>query len=143
MLIKVGEQLGYMIKTFLVHAVKATQTSPGKGQIVWLVTDENRVPRKVVGITDTDDQGVVKAIKPIYNRESPLVEALTPLVRGDLVTVDFRPFNLTQDYEGRIAYERLDDGNRRFLIPRLSKLAALATLSVALGIALVLIYHYL
>ena len=131
-----------MIKTFVVHAVKATQTSPGKGLIIWLLTDENRIPRKVLGITDTDENGVVKAVKPIYSREAPLVEALTPLVRGDLVTIDFRPFNLAHNYDGRIAYKTLDS-NPHFLIPRLSKLAAMTTLGCALGIALVITYHYL
>jgi hypothetical protein len=134
--------MGSMIKTFLVHAVKATEVSPGKGLITWLVTDENRIPRKVMGITETDERGVVKAVKPVYSRETPLVEALTPLVRGDMITIDFRPFNLTHDYEGRIAYSPVD-AEQRFLIPRLSKLVALATLAAAVGIALVVTYHYL
>lgn len=131
-----------MIKTFLVHAVKTSQVAPGKGLITWLVTDENRIPRKVLGLTETDEEGLVKAVKPVYSRETPLVEALTTLVRGDLVTIDFRPFNLTQGYEDRLIYAAAEP-NRRFLIPHLSKLVALATLACALGIALGLIYHYL
>ncbi|HMT93784.1 hypothetical protein [uncultured Thiothrix sp.] len=131
-----------MIKTFLVHAAKTTQVAPRKGLITWLVTDENRVPRKVMGLTELDESGLVKTVKPVYSRETPLVEALTTLVRGDLVTIDFRPFNLTHGYEERLVYESIDQ-NKRFLLPRLSKLVALATLACALGIALVLIYHYL
>lgn len=131
-----------MIKTFLVHAVKTTQVAPGKGLITWLVTDENRVPRKVMGLTETDDEGLVKAVKPVYSRETPLVEALTTLVRGDLVTIDFRPFNLSHGYEDRLIYASVDQ-NRYFLLPRLSKLVAMATLAAALGIALVVTYHYL
>lgn len=131
-----------MIKTFLIHAVKTTEVAPGKGLIIWLVTDENRVPRKVMGLTDTDEQGIVKTVKPIYSRETPLVEALTTLVRGDMITIDFRPFNLTHDYNERLSYQALDE-NRHFLIPRLSKLAAITTLGCALGIALVVTYHYL
>lgn len=131
-----------MIKTFLVHAVKATQTSPGKGIMVWLVTDENRVPRKVMGLTELDSQGLVTTVKPIYSRETPLVAALSTLVRGDLVTVDFRPFNLANQYEERLVYEPIDR-YRLLIIPRLSKLIALATLACALAIALVVIYYYL
>lgn len=134
--------LGFMIKTFLVHAVKATETSPGKGIMVWLVTDENRVPRKVMGLTELDSQGLVTAVKPIYSRETPLVSALSTLVRGDLVTVDFRPFNLANQYEERLVYEPIDR-YRLLIIPRLSKLIALATLACALAIALVVIYYYL
>lgn len=134
--------LGFMIKTFLVHAVKTTQTSSGKGLIVWLITDENRVPRKVMGLVDINEQGLVIAVKPIYSRETPLVEALRPLVRGDLVTVDFRPFNLANNYEERLVYETIDQ-YKPFLIPRLSKLVAHATLGCALGIALIVTYHYL
>jgi hypothetical protein len=59
-----------------------------------------------------------------------------------MITIDFRPFNLTHDYEGRIAYSPVD-AEQRFLIPRLSKLVALATLAAAVGIALVVTYHYL
>lgn len=131
-----------MIKTFLIHAVKTTQISPGKGLMIWLVTDERRIPRKVMGLTETDDQGLVKTVKPVYSRETPLVDALSTLVRGDLVTVDFRPFNLT-NYDGeRLVYERLNT-HHRFLLPRLSKLAAITSLGCALGIALVVGYHYL
>lgn len=131
-----------MIKTFLVHAVKTTQVAPGKGLITWLVTDENRVPRKVMGLAETDEKGLIKEVKPVFSRETPLVEALTTLVRGDLVTIDFRPFNRSQGYEERLVYEKINQ-NRHFLIPHLSKLFALTSLACALGIALVLIYHYL
>lgn len=133
-----------MIKTFLIHAVKSTQTAPGKGLIIWLVTDENRIARKVLGVTTTDEQGVIKTVKPVYSRETPLVAALTPLVRGDMVTIDFRPFNLIHHYEERLTYQRLDlDTDRQFLIPRLSKLAAMTSLGCALGVALIVTYHYL
>lgn len=137
-----GKQVGSMIKTFLVHAVKTTQVSPGKGLITWLVTDENRIPRKVLGVTETDEQGFVKAVKPVYSRETPLVDALKTLVRGDMVTVDFRPFNLINYDDERLVYAPFN-ARHRFLLPRLSKLAAITTLGCALGIALVVIYHYL
>lgn len=132
-----------MIKTFLVHAVKATQTSPGKGVMVWLVTDENRIPRKVMGLTELDPQGLVTSVKPVYSREAPLVTALSRLVRGDLVTVDFRPFNLANHYEERLVYAPVVRHQPFIIIPRLSKLIALTTLACALAIALGVTYYYL
>ena len=96
-----------MIKTFTIHAISRKEISPGKGSIIWLLSDEKGAPRKVASIADINKAGVVEAIHPVYSREAPLVDALLPRLKGERVTVDFAPFNQAKGYAARDAYRQM------------------------------------
>lgn len=84
-----------MIKTFTLNAIEHKEVSKGKGLITYHVVDENKVPRKVAGVTTLDRKKNIKHIRAVYERETPLVNALSGLPTGKKVRVDFREFNKT------------------------------------------------
>lgn len=69
--------------------------------MTWLLSDEKGVPRKVNGITNIDQDGVIDAIHPVHKRESPLVERLYAAEKGDVFTIDFTEFNRREGYKPR------------------------------------------
>ncbi|PIE01560.1 MAG: hypothetical protein CSA79_00470 [Thiothrix nivea] len=93
-----------MKKTFTVHSFYHKEVSPGKGSVTWLLSDEQGVPRKVSGVTDIDEEGVIAAIHPVYQRETPLVERLYAAEKGDRFTIDFTAFNQREGYKPRQVY---------------------------------------
>ncbi len=90
-----------MKKTFTVHSFYHKEVSPGKGSITWLLSDEQGMPRKVNGVTDIDEEGVIEAIHSVYKRETPLVERLYAAEKGDRFTIDFTEFNQREGYKSR------------------------------------------
>lgn len=90
-----------MKKKFTIHEVSRKEISPGKGSMIWLLSDEKGIPRKVNAIADLDKDGVVNAIHAVYSRETPLVEALIYHFAGDELEIDFSAFNAKNRYEPR------------------------------------------
>lgn len=84
-----------MIKTFTLKSIEHKEVSSGKGLITYHVVDENNVPRKAAGVTTLDRKKNIKHIKAVYEREIPLINALSELSVGKRVRVDFREFNKT------------------------------------------------
>jgi len=87
-----------MTKTFNVHAVHHTEVSPGKGSIIWLLSDEKGKPRKINAITDIDADGFIEGFHAVYKREIPLVEQLQRVEKGDNFTIDFSAYNQQKNY---------------------------------------------
>ena len=96
-----------MKKTFFVHASHHREISPGKGSIIWLLSDEKGRPRKVNAITDIDPQGLISPIQAVYKREIPLVERLHYTAKGETFELDFNPYNQEQNYQPREVYDNL------------------------------------
>lgn len=96
-----------MTKRFTVHAVYHKEISPGKGSIVWLLSDERGTPRKINGITAVDGNGVIDSIQAVYKRETPLIARLHNAQKGDSFAIDFSDYNQQCDYTPREAYNNL------------------------------------
>ncbi len=96
-----------MIKTFTVHSTYHQEVSPGKGSIIWLLSDEKGRPRKITAITDINEKNEIVAAQAVYKREAPLVEHLGPLVKGDTFTLDFSHYNKQQNYAPREVYDNM------------------------------------
>lgn len=94
-----------MKKTFTVHGLQHKEVSPGKGAITWLISDEKGVPRKITGVTDIDNEGVIETIAPVYKRETPLVNRLYAAEKGDVFDIDFTEFNRKEGYKAREVYD--------------------------------------
>ena len=94
-----------MKKTFTVHGLQHKEVSPGKGSITWLLSDEKGEPRKIIGITDIDKEGVIDTITPVYKRETPLVKRLYAAEKGDVFDIDFTEFNRKEGYKAREVYD--------------------------------------
>lgn len=97
-----------MIKTFTIRAVTHKEISPGKGSIVWQLTDEAGNPRKVTAITTLDKNGYIDHMQAIYKRERPLVEALQQREEGEIFTKDFSKFNRENGYVAREMYNNMN-----------------------------------
>lgn len=97
-----------MIKTFTIRAVTHKEISPGRGSIVWQLTDESGNPRKVSAITTLDKNGYIDHMQAIYKRERPLVEALQQRDEGETFTKDFSKFNRENGYVAREMYNNMN-----------------------------------
>lgn len=96
-----------MIKTFTIHSSYQQEISPGKGSIIWLLSDEKKQPRKIAAITDVDKQNNIVAMQAVYKREIPLVERLQELAKGDTFTIDFSAYNEQENYTPREMYNNM------------------------------------
>lgn len=96
-----------MIKTFTIHSSYQQEISPGKGSIIWLLSDEKKRPRKIAAITDVDKQNNIVGMQAVYKREKPLVERLQELVKGDSFTIDFSDYNEQENYTPREMYDTM------------------------------------
>ena len=96
-----------MIKTFTIHSTYQQEISPGKGSIIWLLSDEKKRPRKIAAITDVDKQNNIVSMQAVYKREIPLVERLQQLVKGDTFTIDFTAYNAQENYNPREMYDNM------------------------------------
>lgn len=94
-----------MKKTFTIHDITRKEISPGKGSMVWFLTDEKGLPRKVNAITDVDKDGVVHGVNAVYSRETPLVTTLMYRDVGDEFSIDFSSFNNSHHYTPRKPYK--------------------------------------
>lgn len=82
-----------MQKTFLVKSRNFKEISDGKGSLEFLLVDENGDERMVVATAQVGRFGALKAIKPVYKREIPLIKALAKASVDDSISIDFTDFN--------------------------------------------------
>ncbi|MGB0845950.1 MAG: hypothetical protein ACPGSM_04455 [Thiolinea sp.] len=120
-----------MKKTFTVHAVHHKEVSPGKGSIIWLLSDEKGLPRKITAITDIDDKGVIDNMQAVYKREIPLVERLHSSEKGESFTIDFSIYNQQQNYAPREAYNNMRTQEKAAGFGAIATKAALAVGALA------------
>lgn len=82
-----------MIKTYKLKEYQCKEISPGKGSISYLLIDELGQERVVTAMATLGIIKKIKAVEPIYHRETPLVEALSKASINDQFDVDFSHFN--------------------------------------------------
>ena len=125
-----------MSKTFTIREIQHKEVSSGRGSIIWLLTDENGLPRKVNAITDVAANGVIKKMRAVYKREVPLVEHLHYANEGQTVTVDFSAYNKQENYAPREAYNNMRTIERvGGIATGVTRLAMLAGLLLTLWLA--------
>lgn len=123
-----------MKKTFTVREMHHKEISPGKGSIVWLLADEAGLPRKVNAITDVAGDGVIEKMRPVYKRETPLVERLHYMNEGQTFIIDFSSYNQQENYAPREVYSHMRT------LERVGNTATLINRSVMLGGLLVVLW---
>ena len=87
-----------MKKTFIVRQYQHKAIAADRGVAVWELVDEAERPRKVTALTQLDAAGIIENAKPVYHRETPLVEHLLNAGEGECFSIDFSSFNTTQQY---------------------------------------------
>jgi hypothetical protein len=94
-----------MKKTFIVRKYQHEAIAANRGVAVWELTDEAERPRKVTALTHLDQAGVIENAKPVYHRETPLVEQLLNVCEGESFSIDFTSFNTAQQYAPRASLQ--------------------------------------
>jgi hypothetical protein len=84
-----------MLKTFTLNNRVDEQLSDTAGTIVFSVTDENNVERKIFADTFLDENHVPQGVTASNKRELPLVEGLFRMDIGETTSIDFTLFNKT------------------------------------------------
>ena len=122
-----------MQKTFIVRKYQHEAIAVDRGVAVWELLDEAERPRKVTALTQLDAAGVIENAKPVYHRETPLVEQLLNVCQGESFTIDFTSFNTAQQYAPRLCLQTTGSvGNTGDMLPLFlfRVMAALGLLSV-------------
>ena len=122
-----------MKKTFIVRQYQHEAIAADRGVAVWELIDEAERPRKVTALTQLDAAGIIENAKPIYHRETPLVEQLLNVCQGESFTIDFTSFNTAQQYAPRLCLQTTGSvGNTGDILPLFlfRVMAALGLLSV-------------
>lgn len=122
-----------MKKTFIVRQYQHEAIAADRGVAVWELVDEAERPRKVTALTQLDAAGIIENAKPIYHRETPLVEQLLNVCQGESFTIDFTSFNTAQQYAPRLCLQTTGSvGNTGDMLPLFlfRVMAALGLLSV-------------
>ena len=122
-----------MKKTFIVRKYQHEVIATDRGVAVWELVDEAERPRKVTALTQLDTTGIIENAKPIYHRETPLVEQLLNVCQGESFTIDFMSFNTAQQYAPRLRLQPTSNaGNTGDALPLFlfRLMAAMGLLSV-------------
>ena len=122
-----------MKKTFIVRQYQHEAIAADRGVAVWELIDEAERPSKVTALTQLDAAGIIENAKPIYHRETPLVEQLLNVCQGESFTIDFTSFNTAQQYAPRLCLQTTGSvGNTGDMLPLFlfRVMAALGLLSV-------------
>ena len=82
-----------MIKNYTIIEKEIKEISASKASIRYVLLDEQGQERVVEAFAKLGMTKKVKSLKPIYQRETPLVEALTNAEIDDVINVDFTEFN--------------------------------------------------
>ena len=96
-----------MKKTFIVRKYQHEAIAANRGIAVWELIDEVERPRKVTALTQLDHAGAIENAKPVYHRETPLVEQLLNVCEGESFSVDFTSFNTAQQYAPRASLQSI------------------------------------
>lgn len=122
-----------MKKTYTIQSVTHTAISDEKGSIIWHLTEPGGRQRKVNGITSLDKVGLINSARPVYVRETPLVEALLPRNEGETFTIDFTEFNSAQGYINREIYANMRRSERlACMVSKTGRYLAVAGLLIVL-----------
>ena len=78
---------------YTVTGYNFTEISSGKGSIEYQLMDEYGNERTVTAMAKLNLFKKVSKVRPIYHRESPLIEALSRTKLNDSIVVDFSEFN--------------------------------------------------
>jgi len=84
-----------MLKTFTLDNRVEQQLSDIAGTVIFHVTDENSVSRKIFADTYLDGNQVPQGVTASNKRELPLVEGLFRMEVGETTTIDFTLYNKT------------------------------------------------
>lgn len=82
------ERISYIFKSY-----KFKEISKKKGSIEYLLVDESGNERLVTAMAELNWRKQIHRVRPVYHRESPLVEALANTDLEDTLVVDFSEFN--------------------------------------------------
>lgn len=82
------ERVIYTLKGY-----KFKEISKAKGSIEYQLTDELGNERLVTAMAKLNWRGQIHRVRPIYHRESPLIQALANTALEDTLVVDFSEFN--------------------------------------------------
>lgn len=82
-----------MVKTFTIKEYNFKQVSQSKGAIEYVLVDEFGGKRTVTAVAKIGWNKKISSVKPVFKRETPLVQALVNRAVNDQVIVDFTGFN--------------------------------------------------
>ena len=82
-----------MIKNYTVKEKTHKIISSSKASVRYVLVDEQGEERVVEAVAKLGLAKRIKSIRPIYHRETPLVDALSKASLNDLISVDFSEFN--------------------------------------------------
>lgn len=82
-----------MVKTFTIKEYNFKQVSQNKGAIEYILVDEFGQKRTVTAVAKIGWNKKIKSVKPVFKRETPLVQALVSRAVNDQVIVDFAGYN--------------------------------------------------
>ena len=84
-----------MLKTFTLEGRVDEQLSDTSGTVIFRVTDENNITRKIFADTFLDGNQVPQGVTASNKRELPLVEGLFRMDIGETTEIDFTLYNNT------------------------------------------------
>jgi len=82
-----------MIKQFTLNKREEKKISDTEGTMSFYITDENGNDRVVTGTTYLNENQVAQGISSKNKRELPLIESLFRLEIGEVIEVEFEPYN--------------------------------------------------
>jgi len=82
-----------MIKQFTLNKREEKKISDTEGTMSFFITDENGNDRVVTGTTFLNEDQVAQGISSKNKRELPLIEGLFRLEIGEIIDVEFEPYN--------------------------------------------------
>jgi hypothetical protein len=84
-----------MLKTFTLDNRVDEQLSDTAGTVIFRITDENGIERKIFADTFLDENQAPQGVTASNKRELPLVEGLFRMEIGESTTIDFTLYNNT------------------------------------------------
>ena len=82
-----------MIKQFTLNKREEKKISDTEGTMSFFITDENGNDRVVTGTTFLNEDQIAQGISSKNKRELPLIEGLFRLEIGEIIDVEFEPYN--------------------------------------------------
>ena len=76
--------------------------SKGKGIVRYILVGSQGNTREVSAIANLDKKGAVKTVRPLHQREQPLIDVLMKASVNEIIEVDFTAYNnkYPRDYKG-------------------------------------------
>lgn len=136
-----GDEPINMKKTFTITDILFNGISRNKGTIEYYLLDELGNERKVTAMAQLGFRKKIKNIRALYQREIPLVEALTDAEIDQTITIDFTGFNKNPREHKKLTRPGLSGANAyqqnfNAIVPDVSRVPVLAA-SVVFGTVIV------